>query len=29
VINAADDNAVALTNCRRDSPFRDMAFPPW
>jgi hypothetical protein len=29
VINAADDSALAATNCRRESLFRDMAFPPW
>jgi hypothetical protein len=26
-ISAADVSAVAATNCRRDSFFRDMAFP--
>jgi hypothetical protein len=29
VISAADVAAVAATNCRRESFFRDMAFPPW
>jgi hypothetical protein len=29
VINAADDSALAATNCRRESLFRDMAFSPW
>src|ERR1700704_666113 len=29
VISAADDIAVAATNCRRESFLRDMAFSPW
>src|SRR4051794_3300313 len=28
LINAADDSAVAATNCRRESSLRDMAFSP-